>query len=369
MYFGNRLMDLLEGQSIGVVQVNPLHVRGIIGRKSDKADARRLAELLLADALRASFRPTSSQKELRLLTRSRVQAVEMRTKVKNQIHKLLRDAGIVLDTVLSDIFGQTGRRLIDALAHGCEPLPVDPAERNCVLGRIARAKREAVADAIDWTLTATQQLVLRLKLAQLDSLDVQIAELETATRTHIAEQPGLPHAVERLDSIPGIGELGATGLLAEIGADMSRFKSAGHLCSWAGICPGTTESGGKRLSGRCAKGNRHVRRLLGEFANTLRRKPAGENGMWLHLRYRSLAGRIGWKKAVVATAHTILRLVYAILKTEQPYEESRHRADSNADRKLLRRLIRQAHHLGYGIDISRVRVPQAAPADPDPARA
>lgn len=358
--FGVKLVRVLEVAGIESVVVNPQHVHGVKGRKTDKADARMLAELLGAGALRGSRIPSEDESALRTLTRARVQTVEDETRCKNQILKLLREAGISIDTVFATVFCRTGLRILHQLAAGDEPDTSDAA-----LSFIRRSKRPLVRAALGWPLTRPQQIVLAQKLARLSALGTDIARLEREIDDVVANDAQLARAVEIADSIPGIGRLGGACLFAETGWSLSQFRTAAHLASWVGICPGRTESAGKKLSGKCAKGNRYVRRLLNQFANTLRRKPADESpGLWLHAWFKSMVRRIGWKRAVVALGHKQLRLLYRLVTTNEVYDDERHRHSARRERDQLRHLQRRARELGWRADFSRIASPEPTPAAP-----
>lgn len=356
--FGAKLVRVLQTTGIECVVVNPQHMHGVKGRKTDKADARRLAELLRAGALRGSRIPSEDESKLRTLTRARVQAVEDETRCKNQILKLLREAGISLDTIFATVFCVTGLKILHQLAAGISPDISDEA-----LGRIQRRKRPLVRQALGWPLEREQRIVLTQKLHRLSALGTDLHELEREIDAVVASDAQLKRAVEIADSIPGIGTLGGASVLAETGWDLSAFGSAAHLASWVGACPGRTESAGKRLSGKCAKGNRYVRRLLNQFANTLRRKPAdGAPGLWLHTWFKSMVRRIGWKKAVVALGHKQLRLLYRLIRGDEVYDEERHRNSGRRERDQLRYLERRARELGYSIVGYHRIEPEPAPA-------
>lgn len=358
--YGVRLVRVLQLSGIESVVVNPQHLHGVKGRKTDKADARRLAELLRADALRGSRIPSDDESKLRTLTRARVQLVEDETRCKNRILKLLREAGISLDTVLSTVFIETGKRILHQLAAGDEPDTSDAA-----LSRIQRNKRPQVRAALGWPLTLEQRTALTQQLRRLSALETDIRELERRIEEVIAHDEQLARAVRIADSIPGIGRIGGASLFAETGWTFDQFGSAAHLASWIGACPGRTESGGKRRSGTCAKGNMYARRLLGQFANTLRRKPATENGQWLHAWFKTLSRRIGWQKAVVALGHKLLRLLYRLVKGNELYDETRHRNSGRRERDVLRHLQTRARELGYTIEFNRIQPPpEPAPAAP-----
>ena len=335
--------NLLEGQFTLLV-VNAAHIKAVPGRKTDVKDCEWIADLLQHGLLRASFIPDQAQRELRDLTRTRTTLTDERSAAVCRLQKVLEDANLKLAGVATDILGVSGRAILQALVDG----NTDPATlAELAKGRLRR-KRAALEQALDGRLRAHHRVLIATHLAHIDFLDETIAQLsqEIAERLRPVEAE-----LERLDTIPGVGRRTAEILAAEIGLDMSRFPSAGHLASWAGMCPGNNESGGKRRSGTTTKGNPWLRAALVEAA-----KAAGRTKeTYLSAQYRRLATRRGKKRAAVAVGHTILVIAYHLLKHSRSYEELGGEYFDKRDRQAVeRRLVRRLEGLGYKVSLDPV---------------
>ena len=298
----------LEKVGIAAWVVNARHVKNVPGRKTDVADAQWLATLARAGLLRASFIPPSDIRHLRLIARQRQKLVGMLASEKNRLHKLLTDAGIRLNVLVSDIHGQAGRAMVKALIDG-KPIPVilDLA------GRL-RASRAELFEALQpEELSNHHVFVLSEIMAHIEELEARIGRFEQALLAGLSTcEPQLV----LLQTIPGIDRIGAAMLLVEVGTDMESFGSAERLASWVGICPGNNESAGNRKSGKTRKGNAWVRRLLCEFAQAASRSRCG-----LKDKFKAMSLRKGHKKAIVALAHKMLRIIFAMLKNNTPYQD------------------------------------------------
>lgn len=299
----------LEQVGIEAWVVNARHIKTVPGRKTDIADAQWLATLARAGLLRGSFIPPTQMRELRLVSRQRQKLVSQCSAEKNRLHKILTDAGIRLNVVISDIHGKAARAMIKALIDG-RPLH-EVLDRK---GRL-RASREELFEALGTErFSPAHRFVATEVLAHIEELEQRIARMDQYLLEGLKEQEAL---LTLLQTIPGIDHQGAAMLLVEIGADMSAFSSAEHIASWVGICPGNNESAGKRKSGRIRRGNPWVRRLLCEFAQAAARTRCG-----LKAKFESLMIRKGYKKAIVALAHKLLRIIYAMLRNRTHYQDS-----------------------------------------------
>jgi transposase len=281
---------ILEGH-VELLLVNPRDVKRVPGRKTDVKDAEWLAQLLQAGLLSSSFVPPREQRELRDLTRHRAQLEQQKTAVANRIHKLLEDANIKLGAVASDILGVSGRLMLHALAAG----ETDPHRLADLAQRRLREKLPALRDALAGHLTPHHRFMLQRLLEQLHYLEAEIGTFDRRI-----EEMTRPFAdlITRLDSIPGVNRRTAENLLAEIGPNMAIFPDAKHLASWAAICPGHDSSAGKQRRGTIRKGNRWLRRTLGQAAWAARNK----KGSYLAAQFWRLAGRRGRKRAIIAVA-------------------------------------------------------------------
>jgi transposase len=323
-----------------VVLGNSREIRQRPGKKTDKADAAWIAELLAHGLITPSFVPPPTIQALRELTRTRVSWVQMRSQAKNQVHKFLEDTGIKLGIVASDVFGVSGRAMLAALIAG---------ERSAlVLAELARGRLRSKLPELRLALvgrfTDLHATMIGSTLSLIDHLSEQIAVLDAAIDKAIepfTKEHGL------LTSIPGVGATAARDIVAEIGVDMARFRSAQRLASWSGMCPGNNESAGKRKTGKTRKGNKWLRRILTECAWGARYTPS-------HLgnRFRQLERRIGGKKAALAVGHQILVIAWHLLKNGTLYEDSRY--DSIRPREAERRrrnYVRGLEQLGFTVTL------------------
>ena len=332
--------NILEG-TCEVLRVNAQHVKAVPGRKTDVKDAAWLAELLQHGLLRASFIPPVAQRELRDLTRYRSTFIQERVTLINRVQKLLEDANIKLAAVASDIMGVSGRAMLAALVAG----HTDPyALADLAKGRL-RSKREPLAKALEGRVKPHHRFVLTELLCQVDSLDETIARFDA----HIQEICGpFDEAVGLLDTIPGVARHTAEMIVAEIGTDMTRFPSADHLTSWAGVAPGNYESAGKRASGKTRKGNRFLRTVLVQAAHAAART----KGTYLSAQYRRLSTRRGKKRAIMAVAHSMLVMAYYMIQRQEPYREAGGGFfDRLQPKDTARRLVKRLEHLGYHVTL------------------
>jgi transposase len=334
----------LEGLGT-VLVVNAQHMKNVPGRKTDIQDAEWIADLVQHGLLRASFIPSQDQRALRDLTRTRTSLIEQRTAVVNRLHGVLEDANIKLASVASNVMGVSGRDILAALLAGTTDAA---AMADLARGKL-RHKRAALEQALQGHLDAHHRLLLLLHLEHIDMLDEQIDRLSQEISARLVPYTAV---LALLDTIPGIGWRSAEILVAEIGLDVRRFPSASHLASWAGMCPGQHESAGKRTSGRRRAGNRAIRRVLAEAANAAARTTRDEQ-TYLAARYRRLVVRIGKPKAAIAVGHTILRIVYHVLATREPYRElTLTSLDERRRARLERRALEQLHALGYDVTLT-----------------
>ena len=298
----------LEAQGIAAWVVNARHVKNVPGRKTDVGDAHWLATLARAGLLRGSFIPQADIRHLRLIARQRQKLGGMLASEKNRLHKVLADSGVRLNVVVCDIHGQSARAMIKALIAG-RPM----AEILDLQGRL-RAGREKLFEALQpEELSASHVFVLNEIMLHIEELEGRIARFAQALFQGL--DAWAPQLV-LLQTIPGIDRMGAAMLLVEISAEMHNFGSAERLASWVGICPGNNESAGKRKSSKTRKGNAWVRRLLCEFAQAASRSRCA-----LKDKFAALCIRKGHKKSIVALAHKMLRIIFAVLKTGQPYRD------------------------------------------------
>jgi transposase len=334
--------NLLEGR-FTLLLVNPRHLKKVPGRKSDVSDAEWLARLLQHGLVRGSFVPARAVRNLRDLTRQRAQLAGERTRVANRIHKLLEDCNIKLGCVASDVLGKSGRAMLRALLAGEQDAGKLAA---MALGRL-REKLPQLKQALDGHCTEHHRWLLGRLLAHLNYLESQAEQFDEQIARRLDELLDKA-AQQRLDGIPGVNRKTIENVIAEIGVDMTIFPDAGHLGSWCGICPGQEESAGKRLSSRTRKGNRWLRRALTEAAWAASRS----KGTYLAAHYRRLAQRRGRKRALVAVGHTLLTVIYHMLKGNKEYQDlGPDYYEKREPERLRRYLVKRLQRLGYDVTL------------------
>ncbi len=342
------VFNVLEG-SFELLLVNPRDIKKVPGRKTDVSDAQWIAQLLACGLLSASFVPERPQRELRDLTRHRAQLVSETTRVANRIHKTLEDANIKLGAVASDVLGVSGRDMLRSLIVGKET----PAEMAELARMSLKRKIPQLTRALEGRVTEHHRFMLQMLLEHLNHLEEQIAQFDR--RVEELLRPFLTsEQFQKLDAIPGINRRTIENVIAEIGSDMSRFPSDRHLASWAGLSPGNEESAGKRKRARTTPGNRWLRRALAEAAWAA----SHAKDSYLPAQYRRLVARRGKKRALLAVAHTLLVIVYHMLKKDVAYcDLGRDYFDKRKGRDLERYLVKRLEGLGYQVNLTR---PEAA---------
>ena len=330
----------LEGD-LELVLANAQEVRNLPGRKSDVNDAMWLADLMAHGLIRGSFVPSSTVQALRELSRTRTQLKQEVSRHTQRIQKTLESAGLKLTGLISDVLGATGRAILEALIAGeSDPTVLAQLKRKGI-----RASEEQLRDALQGRLQDHHRLLLRLHLEQVDALEQAITELET--RIGELLDP-FRSQVELLKTMPGIQETTARVVLAEIGFDLHSFPTAGHLVSWAGLCPGSDESAGKRRSTRLRKGNPWLRTALVQAAWAATRKKDG----YLHAFFQRLKARHGAKKAIIAVAASMLTSIYFMLQRQEPYADlGPAHFDTRQRNQAARRLIRRLEDLGFRVQV------------------
>lgn len=335
------VFNILESQC-QVMLVNAKHIKQVPGRKTDVKDAEWIAQLLQHGLLKASYVPEAPQRDLRDMVRYRTKLIQDRSSEVNRVQKVLEDANIKLASVVSDIMGASSRDMLAQLMAGND----DPQ----AMAQLARGRMRSKIDDLEQALTGVikdhHRLMLRLHLEHIDYLNIQITQLED-----VIEQAVVPFddndVVDRLTEIPGISQHTAHVIIAELGIDMSRFQTAGHAASWAGLTPGKNESAGRNYSSKTAKGNKYLKSTLVQAAHTQRR---AQN--YLGAQYRRLARRRGSKRAAVAVAHSILVIVYHLLRDGTRYQERGADYFDNHDRAHLERiLIKRLEQLGNKVSL------------------
>jgi transposase len=339
--FWKPIWNLLEG-NFELLLVNAHHVKRVPGRKTNVQDAEWLADLLQHGLLKASFIPPVAQRDRRDLTRQRTQLVRDRASVLNRIQKVLEGANIKLSSVVSEIDGVSSRAILTELV--ADHLNLAQLD-GLVHGRL-RDKLPELQQALTGRVREHHRFLLTQHLAHLDFLDEQIAAYSREIERLTAPFGDL---VELLDTIPGVARMTAELILAEVGPDLSRFPTANHLASWAGLVPGNNESAGKRLSGKMRQGSQWLRDGLTQAAHAAAR----QKNNYLAAHFHRLAGRRGRKRATMAVAHSILVIAYHIIKRRQPYQDlGANYFDERQKVTTANRLTRRLEKLGYRVVIT-----------------
>jgi transposase len=351
------IFNLLEDR-FELVLANAQHIKTVPGRKTDVKDSEWIADLLRHGLIRGSFVPDRAQRELRELTRYRTTLVHQRTAVANRIQKTLEGANIKLGDVASDVLGLSGRAMLHSLATG----ESDPAVLAEHARGLLKSKRPALREALRGSVGRHQRFLLRQQLDHVDYLDGLIAQVDTEVTDRLAldtdtqpetsaEGQNMPcsgsEAVALLDTVPGVGRRVAEIVVSEIGRDMSRFPTADHLASWAGLTPGHHESAGKRFSTRTRNGSPALRATLVEAA-----RAAARSRTYLGAQFHRLSARRGSKRAAVAVAHSILIIIYHLLRDGGEYRDlGQTYFDEHDKDRVTRRLLQRLRNLGLVVEV------------------
>ena len=305
------LYNLFELMDLNAIVVNASHMKALPGRKTDVKDAEWIADLLRHGLLKASFIPIREQRELRELARYRKSLIEERTRELNRLQKILEGANIKLASVVRDINGVSSRKLLEKIV--ADDLP-DTDEVSRLIHKKMLPKLPEIMTSIEGIVTPLQRKLLSQVLDHIDDLNKRISTLDTMVKDYMTEYEA---AISAIDELPGIGRRSAEVILAEIGKDMSRFPSAAHISSWAGLCPGNHKSAGKRKHGKTTKGNQTLKSILVECAKSAR----NVKGSYFSAQYQRVAARRGKNRATVAVAHSMLIAIYHILKFGVPFRD------------------------------------------------
>lgn len=335
------IFHVLDGRFTEILLVNAQHIKHVPGRKSDVKDCEWIAQLLQCGLLRGSFVPPPEIRQLRDLTRQRSQLVADRARVANRIQKVLEDANIKLASVATDILGVSGRAMLEAMIRG----ESDPELLADLAKRRMRAKLPQLRQALLGKVTDHHRFLLRTLLEQVDAVQKLIASYCERIEEEMAP---FASARDRLRTIPGVDQRTAECMIAELGTQMDRFPSEGHLASWAGLCSGMNESAGKKRSSKTRKGSRWLRQTMVQAAWAA----SHTKTTYLTAQYRRLAARRGRKRALVALAHTILGIVYHVLKKGTEYRDLGpdffERRDTG---RLTRHLVDRLERLGHKVTL------------------
>jgi transposase len=331
-----------------LIVANAAHIKQVPGRKTDMNDAMWIADLLACGLIKASFVPEEEIQELRSLMRTRKQLVREQTRHVQRLEKTLEEANIKLGAVISDLIGVSGRRMIEAMIAGER----DPSRLAALAERTLKASPQALYDALHGRLREQHRFLLQLHLQQWDAIDATIRQIDRRVAEQIErmdqeaadKQPPFRELIPRLCAIPGVSRLSATAILAEIGRDMSRFSTAGHLIAWAGLCPGHNESAGKRKSARLRRGAPWLKTMLVPCAWAAKRAKHS----YYSAQFHRLRSRRGPQKAICAVAASLLTAIYHMLKSGLPHRDlGADYFDRRSPQAKAKRLLTQLAKLGF----------------------
>jgi len=333
---------VLEG-TFELVLANAAHIKNVPGRKTDVNDATWIADLLAHGLIRASFVPPTSTQELRTLTRTRKQLVRERTQHTQRIQKTLEDANLKISSVISDILGQSGRAMLNALIAG----ETDPEKLVALASKRVRASRESLVESLRGRVTSHHRFMLKLHLTQVEALEMAMDAIEAEVGSVL--EPFRAKA-ELLITIPGISDIVAQAVVSEIGIDMSRFPTSGHLISWAGLCPKNDESAGKRRSTRLRKGGSWLKTILVQSAWAATKC----KDSYLRAQFLRIKSRRGPKKAIMAVTASMLTAIYFMLRDGVAYRDlGADHFDRHDKSKTITRLVRKLKTLGCDVEVKQ----------------
>lgn len=336
------IYNILEAENVPVIIANAQHIKAVPGRKTDVKDSEWIADLLRHGLVNASFVPPRELRDLRELVRYRKSLIQERAREFNRIQKVLEGANIKLGSIISNIDGKSGCAIVDAIIGG----ETDPKKlANFAKGSL-RKKQDILGRSLTGLINDHLRNILFLMRRHVRCLDELVETTDLQIYSYLTAENDV---LERLMTIPGVGQKSAEVIVSEIGTDMSQFPSARHLASWAGICPGNNESAGKRYSGRIRKANNNLKTTLAQCAkvNALKR------GTYLNAQYYRIAARRGPNRATIAVAHTILIIAYHIIKDGTVYHElGDNYFDELKKDAILNRSLRRIEALGYDVTVS-----------------
>ena len=341
--FWKPLVNIFEIKKLDYTVINARDYKNLPGKKTDVLDSEWIADLLQHGMLRDSYIPSREQRELREATRYRKSLTQERARGLNRLQKMLEGANIKITSILSGVLGVTSRNLIEYVLENDEDITKEKA--NELVTTRVHAKLEDIVKAMNGIITPFQKTMMKEVIKHIDELTERIKEMDALIDEYMKEYE---KNKKKLEKIPGLGKRSSEIILAEIGQDMKRFPTAGHISSWAGVCPGNNESAGKRRSGKTRKGNKILKSTLVECAQSaVRRKDT-----FFYAQYQRISMRRGKKRAILAVAHSILISIYYMIKEDKEYE------DLGADfynkfnkEKKANAYMKKIKELGYDVQI------------------
>jgi transposase len=337
------ILEASLSDEMHLLVVNARHMKNVPGKKTDMRDAEWIATLLRAGLLKGSFVPERDIRDLRQFTRYRKALIRDITSQKNRIEKLLRSNGFRLSSFLSDSFGSSGIAVMNQLVQ-VGFLTRESLEMS--LKSKARQKADEILSNLNGILSVPQRKLLHMQLVHLADLQANLRLVEEEIHDNFSQFQG---PIELLDSIPGIDRTAAYTILAEIGKEMSAFPTAQHICSWAGLAPGSHKSANKQKKQHITQGNAYLKSILCEVAWVV----AAHRKLYLSSWYWRLKQHTDGKRAIVALARKLLVIIYTMLKTDQLYNEQKFLERKNAsDQRKVKRMVYQLSQLGYSVSLS-----------------
>ena len=336
--FWKPLYNLFELMGLDAIIVNASHMKALPGRKTDVKDAEWISDLLRHGLLKASYIPDREQRELRELARYRKSLIEERSREVCRLQKVLEGANIKLDSVVRDINGKSARKLLNRII--ADEVPSSGEVAQMIHGRLL-PKLDQLMRSIEGITTPLQRRLIAQIVDHIDDMTKRVADMDDLVNDHMKRYEA---AVAAIDDLPGIAQRSAEVIIAEIGMDMSRFPSAAHLCSWAGVCPGNNKSAGKRSHGKTRKGNKALKSILTQCAKSARNC----KDSYFSAQYQRIAARRGKNRATIAVAHSMLIAIYHVLKNGVAFKDlgSEYYDNFNREHKI-KGYLKRLHALGW----------------------
>ena len=343
--FWKPLYNLFEVMGLDAIIVNASHMKALPGRKTDVKDAEWIANLLRHGLLKASYIPDREQRELREIARYRKSLIEERAREVNRLQKVLEGANIKLDSVVKNINGKSARKLLATIISD-EKLDVD--EITGLIHGSMRPKVEQIMLSLEGITTSLQRKLIAQIVDHIDDMTKRISEMDDLIKGYMEQYES---AIAAIDELPGIARRSAEVIIAEIGMDMTRFPSAAHLCSWAGVCPGNNKSAGRRQHGKTTKGNKALKSILTQCAKSAR----NVKDSYFSAQYQRIAARRGKNRATIAVAHSMLIAIYHVLKYGVAFKDlgSDYYDSFNREHKI-KGYLKRLQALGWSPDLAIV---------------